>query len=70
MKIRGGGRNFDIYGLIYNEKNKKLKLDMTTEKQQFYSDALLCNQLQNILRFCQKNAQIWRATIRFFRTSS
>ena len=42
MKIRGG-RNFDIYGLIYNEKNKKLKLDMTTEKQQFYSDALLCN---------------------------
>ena len=28
---------------------------MTTEKKQFYSDALFYNQLQNILDFCQKN---------------
>ena len=27
---------------------------MTTEKQQFHSDALVYNQLQNILDFCQK----------------
>ena len=37
---------------FYKEKNTKLKLDMTTEKQQFYSDALFYNQLQNILDFC------------------
>ena len=27
---------------------------MATEKQQFYSDALFYNHLQNILDFCQK----------------
>ena len=27
---------------------------MATEKQQFHSDALVYNQLQNILDFCQK----------------
>ena len=31
---------------------------MTKEKQQFYYDALHYNQLQNVLDFCQKNAQI------------
>ena len=31
---------------------------MTTEKQQFYSDALFYNELQNILDFCQGNTQI------------
>ena len=55
---------------FYNEKNTKLKLDMTTEKQQFYSDALFYNQLQNILDFCQKNTQISRVIIRFFRSKS
>ena len=43
---------------FYKEKNTKLKLDMTTEKQQFHSDALFYNQLQNILDFCQKETQI------------
>ena len=43
---------------------------MTIEKQQFYSDAFFYNQLQNILDFCQKNTQIWRLTIRFFRSNS
>ena len=43
---------------LYKEKNIKLKLDMTTEKQQLYSDALFYSQLQNILDFCQKNNQI------------
>ena len=43
---------------------------MTTEKQQFYSDALFYNQLQHILDFCQKNTQIWRVTIRLFRSNS
>ena len=36
---------------------------MTIEKQQFYSDALFFNHLQNIY---QKNTQFWRVTIRFF----
>ena len=31
---------------------------MTTEEQQFYSDALFQNQSQSILDFRQKNAQI------------
>ena len=31
---------------------------MTTEKQQFYSDVLFFNRLENILDFRQKNAQI------------
>ena len=31
---------------------------MTTEKQQFYSNAIFYNQLQNILDFCQENTQI------------
>ena len=43
---------------------------MTTEKQQFNSDALFYNQLQNILDFCQKNTQIWRVTLRFFLSNS
>ena len=43
---------------------------MATEKQQFYSDALFYNQSQNILDFCQKNTQIWRVTIKFFRSNS
>ena len=43
---------------------------MTTEKQQFNSDTLFYNQLQNILDFCQKNTQIWRVTLRFFLSNS
>ena len=43
---------------------------MTTEKQQFYFDTLFYNQLQNILDFCQKNTQISRVIIRFFRSKS
>ena len=43
---------------------------MTSEKQQFYSDALFYNPLQNILDFCQKNTQIWRVTIRFICSNS
>ena len=43
---------------------------MATEKQQFYSDALFYNQLQNISDFCQKNTQMWRVTIRLFRSNS
>ena len=43
---------------------------MTTEKQLFYSDALSYNQLQNILYFFEKNTQIWRVTIKFFRSKS
>ena len=30
------------------EKNTNLKLDMTTEKQQFYRNALFYNHLENI----------------------
>ena len=48
---------------FYKENNKKLKLDMATEKQQFYSDSLFYNQLQNILDFYQKNTHIWRVQI-------
>ena len=55
---------------FYKEKNTKLKLDMTTEKQQFHSDALFYNQLQNILDFCQKDTQIWRVTVRFYGSNS
>ena len=36
---------------------------MATEKQQFYSDSLFYNQLQNILDFYQKNTHIWRVQI-------
>ena len=43
---------------------------MTTEKQQFHSDALFYNQLQNILDFCQKDTQIWRVTVRFYGSNS
>ena len=43
---------------------------MKTENQYFYSDAFFYNQLQNILDFCQKNTQIWRVKIRFFRSKS
>ena len=42
---------------------------MKTEKQH-YSDALFYNQLQNILDFCQKNTEIWRVKITFFRSNS
>ena len=49
---------FIFKALFYKEKNTKLKLDMTSEKQQFYSDALFYNHLQMILDFCQKNTQI------------
>ena len=52
------------------EKNTKLKLNMTTEKQQPYSDALFYNQLQNIFDFCQKITQIWWVAFRFFRSNS
>ena len=51
---------------FYKENNKRLKLDMT---KQFYSDAIFCNQLQNILGFCLKNTQIWKVAIRFFRSN-
>ena len=43
---------------------------MTTEKKQYYSDALFYNQLQNILNFWQKNPHIWRVTVMFFRSNS
>ena len=43
---------------------------MTTEKQQFYSNAIFYNQFQNILDFCQENTQIWQKTIRLFRSNS
>ena len=55
---------------FYKEKNTKLKLDMVPEKQQFYSNAIFYNQLQNILDFCPKNTQIWLVTIKFFRSNS
>ena len=58
----GGGklRFLDFKMLIfkascYKERNTKLKLHMTTEKQQFYSDALFFDHLGNIY---QKNTQI------------
>ena len=54
----------------YKEKNTKLKLDMTTAKQQFYSNALFYNQLQNILDFYQNNTQIWRVTMMSFWSNS
>ena len=36
---------------FYKEKNTKLKLDMTTEKQEFYPDVLFYNKLQKKFRF-------------------
>ena len=53
-----GGRILIFKASFYKEKNTKSKLDMTSEKQQFYSDTLFYNQLQNILNFGQNKTQI------------
>ena len=55
--VISGGRILIFKASFYKEKNTKSKLDMATEKQQFYSDAFFYNQLQNILDICQKNTQ-------------